>query len=524
MDQPKKAPSIPKAAIVADKPASIPRPMGLPTRPKAAAEPFGHFPKPTMKPSDPQPLIPTKSLPKKWWKDDAHAEQSGKPKAWWNSGDMAEASALFKTSNPGGSVAKDGDVLSAHFEPSKAESSSGSSANQSSGERWLAEQDAKQAKWEAERKASNEEAKREANVLSAHFDPSKVESVGEDAPFNFKEPSSSEIGKIEKQLRPEGKQQPPAAKPAVDQALWNDMQAGLDRLAAKFGFDRNAPKPKHASQAGTGVDKQVHFESTPEPLGEYQPPDDPWWTESEAAKLYAAVPVKLLRKATAGNVTKGVSQIEFASPDGTKFKGWAKPQKGESWARYSINQGRLPEREVAAWELAKIMDMGHFVPETVMKGMNDDRYSVQMDTGGKPAGFDSKKFGTREMAAAIAAFDFAIGNFDRHGDNWHIMPDGSLKLIDHSLAFPHAHDRNEGINSEFVHRAYWHKMAIPKIAKEWANRWSEIEKSLYRNNLSPEEIAMTKKRLFMLQKADTMRELVDNSGIKPFQTHVRDRQ
>jgi len=107
-------------------------------------------------------------------------------------------------------------------------------------------------------------------------------------------------------------------------------------------------------------------------------------------------------------------------------------------ARDNIQPGQQTEREVGAWEVAKIVGLDEMVSPAIARdfgGQPGVMLSWQNGTVAKNVS-DSVRYDGKEDLAKAAVFDYIIGNEDRHGGNWVVSHGGNLKLIDHGLAFP----------------------------------------------------------------------------------------
>ena len=142
-----------------------------------------------------------------------------------------------------------------------------------------------------------------------------------------------------------------------------------------------------------------------------------------------------------GGGVNDVRLVKFS--DGTP--GIWKPQDKEADAmRANIRPGKETEREVAAWEVAKIVGMDDLTTPAVIRTIGGERGALLQFNSGKIAAQVSYylKYDGAKDAARIAVFDYVIGNEDRHSGNWMVKSDKSLKLIDHGLTFP---DKGEAV-------------------------------------------------------------------------------
>ena len=125
------------------------------------------------------------------------------------------------------------------------------------------------------------------------------------------------------------------------------------------------------------------------------------------------------------------------------------------------------ESEVGVWEVAKLVGMDDMVApvadrECDVPGGGFDPRGRPYKAGVKRGSFAFWQEG--DVAATVARdvafdgddgaqrsalFDYIIGNQDRHGQNWVVAPDKTIKLIDHGYAFG-----EEGVRgaSHFVDR------------------------------------------------------------------------
>jgi hypothetical protein len=172
--------------------------------------------------------------------------------------------------------------------------------------------------------------------------------------------------------------------------------------------------------------------------------------------------------------------------DGTK--GLYKPESGENTdpeGRRFIH-GYKWAREVMTSVAASLFGMDDLVPVTVD---HDDghgghgalrRYVDNADAAadmGIAAQMIGKIFDGKKDLARAAAFDFAIGNEDRHTGNWLVTKgtDPKLVLIDHGYTFPSRNEKEWG-NYMIGHEAK--DLEIPEEARHWIDKWSQVERHM----------------------------------------------
>lgn len=130
-----------------------------------------------------------------------------------------------------------------------------------------------------------------------------------------------------------------------------------------------------------------------------------------------------------------------------------KPSVEESpYLRTGVPGGEYYKREAAAYSVAKAIGLDHLVPVTVTHTHERDDGSPygpetlvgsaqQWVPDAQTALSHDNPYDGDEDRDLAAAFDYLIGNTDRHHGNWMVGSDGKIKLIDNGLAFP-----NNGLN------------------------------------------------------------------------------
>jgi hypothetical protein len=195
-----------------------------------------------------------------------------------------------------------------------------------------------------------------------------------------------------------------------------------------------------------------------------------------------------------------VNAVHFVQfDDGSK--GVFKPADGEAPppAVYNVQQGQQTEREVGAWEVAKLVGMQDLVAPAVEREVGGHRGVLMEFQEGRPAACirGSDKFDGRADQERAAAFDFVIGNSDRHPGNWLAEnmgkdedgdPRYKLHLIDHGMAFPQSMDLPQ-VNHSFIDRMDDGSRSPKELATPYVAHWSEIKQTLERLNLPMTAIA-----------------------------------
>ena len=185
-----------------------------------------------------------------------------------------------------------------------------------------------------------------------------------------------------------------------------------------------------------------------------------------------------------GNLGGGANATELLTlkdADGNEMTAVFKPQDGEYEGLRRDIPGDYYLREAAASEVAEIVGMDDIVPPVVIREIDGRIGSVheyRNDTL-EPAKYRDWALNEVETGEKqrVAAFDYLIGNEDRHGGNWLIEKDGSrIVLIDHGLAFG---TDNDYIRSGFADQAYKEEWpVVDAIGDRWDGKWPLLQKTL----------------------------------------------
>ncbi len=138
----------------------------------------------------------------------------------------------------------------------------------------------------------------------------------------------------------------------------------------------------------------------------------------------------------AGSNASKVVEIEFGS---AKLKALFKPRAGEVWLRENIAPGTYYKRESAAAAIADALGIGHLVAGVVLRRIEGQDGALLGWMDDEPVTEPNKRRIDRESAEQLRAFDYVIGNSDRHAENLlgqvlggRFIPIG----IDHGLTLP----------------------------------------------------------------------------------------
>jgi Phosphatidylinositol 3- and 4-kinase len=218
---------------------------------------------------------------------------------------------------------------------------------------------------------------------------------------------------------------------------------------------REQPKPLNAGQkaaltrAANRAAKEKEF---------WEPQPKPAANDSSARESNLRATV-----VSSKNHGGGVSVVEKLTLENGTVAAF-KPASGEpkqfgsfKVMRPNITPGKATEREIGAWKVADLVGMSDMIAPTIGRTVNGQRGAIQEWQKGSPAaemGY-SGKYDGEVGASRAAAFDYVIGNTDRHDGNWLVEGHGAnatLHLIDHGLSFPESNSVGRG-NRMFLDHA-----------------------------------------------------------------------
>lgn len=188
-----------------------------------------------------------------------------------------------------------------------------------------------------------------------------------------------------------------------------------------------------------------------------------------------------------------------------------KPTNEESdHLRVGIEVGTYYQREVVAYEVAKLLKMDDLVPKTVVqtyeKGIGSVQAFAERSKTAKHLD-NSMKYGTSHHDVERATlFDAIMGNSDRHAANWMITSAGKMVLIDHGLilsklpSYPRIDIRN-GLTDR--------RAEIPaSIKAPWKAQWPKIKMTLKKQGIEPEAIKLAQARFeYFMKPGSTWRQI-----------------
>jgi hypothetical protein len=260
--------------------------------------------------------------------------------------------------------------------------------------------------------------------------------------------------------------------------------------------------PTHAGEGiWNGPSPEAHGTPGTSPGGQRQLPGVPRPPQNVAS------PERSIAKATlaSGKVVGGVEDLGggvnttklITLEDGTQ--GVFKPQSGEAEGmRGNVPSGEYYLREAAASDVAEVLGVDDIVPPVVVRSLSSEGVgSVHqyindtLHTGGYYG--DANEVDDPDHDR-IAAFDYVIGNEDRHSNNWLRDDDATrVVLIDHGLSFPT--DNDGYFRSEFTTNAQERRSSISDaIGDSWDGKWPQIEKMLEARSLGKDAISATQAR------------------------------
>jgi hypothetical protein len=192
-----------------------------------------------------------------------------------------------------------------------------------------------------------------------------------------------------------------------------------------------------------------------------------------------------------------------------------KPGAGEApGMRRNITNGFQTEREAGAWQVAKIVGMDDIVTPVAITTVLGQRGAVlEWQNGDVAANVDGHRmFDGEEDLGRAAAFDYIIGNEDRHSGNWIVSDDGKLHLIDHGLSFP---DKSAYLtsNDEFITAAHDTLDKMPhEFSEPYVENSDKINKALTNLGLPQGAIDGVNRRIMELANYNNWTQLKNDSS------------
>lgn len=197
-------------------------------------------------------------------------------------------------------------------------------------------------------------------------------------------------------------------------------------------------------------------------------------------------------------------------------KGIWKSGEGLPDLREDIVNGYSPQREIAAWNVAKIVGMENNVAPVVQRTINGKDGTVAgfaegqvARSAGQTVAYDGND---PTFLGRAAMFDYVIGNLDRNGANWIVDSTGHATLVDHNLAFPDVPRENfwmfSGAASAFLNeaarRSRFGAFAPPAgppetYAKPYIDNEEKILATIKQNGLTEGAVDSVKQRIDRLK-------------------------
>ncbi len=288
--------------------------------------------------------------------------------------------------------------------------------------------------------------------------------------------------------------------PSFLESYWNSVPDDQKRAV-----EQRLPQPTQTAPAVQAAPGTQEPSPQTDVQAAFAPP--PSYIPKPKVDMYHAQPVESKRM-TSGSGAGEMIIKTFQDPDGSVWRGGFKPQRGEPNNSQVVSQGTYYLREAAASAIGDVFGLGDILPNTVIREFGEEGIgSMQHWVPDAAIAWEVGEGGEYDGdvdAARGAAFDYIMGNSDRHTGNWMLgnqsNPEhpGNLILIDHGLVLPKSHmvDRAaqpwEPRYCKLMQYAALKDLPIPMDMI--AGKWPQIEQSLREHRIEPEAIELARQR------------------------------
>jgi hypothetical protein len=204
-----------------------------------------------------------------------------------------------------------------------------------------------------------------------------------------------------------------------------------------------------------------------------------------------------------GGITGDKKTVTMAS--GEQFV-W-KPSTGETRAaRAGIPVGQSYQREVATYDIGRLVGMKNFMPIASIYKYEGVYGSMTAKIPNAVNDGDSGDKNFVDSALRTTVLDYVIGNADRHGGNWMTDNKGKFWAIDHGLVL--SEDPSIGLSDQThlfdtaLGGGHQVDTVTEAFLKPWRGKWSKIEKILKARGISAKAISNAKTRYDYLLRDD----------------------
>lgn len=188
--------------------------------------------------------------------------------------------------------------------------------------------------------------------------------------------------------------------------------------------------------------------------------------------------------------------------------------KYERGERGNKTPGYQGIREIAAWQIAKIVGMTDMVSPAVQRRIGDTVGPLIQWQDGKVANHcdtDSEMYDGKEDGERAAVFDYVMGNTDRHRGNWVISPQGKIRLIDHGYVLPESEFAHMGGN-RFI-QEYRQENVSPQLIAPYLKALPQIKDTLERLKLGQSAIDGLEARVGKLASKKTFGDMLNERRV-----------
>jgi predicted unusual protein kinase regulating ubiquinone biosynthesis (AarF/ABC1/UbiB family) len=165
---------------------------------------------------------------------------------------------------------------------------------------------------------------------------------------------------------------------------------------------------------------------------------------------------------------------------------------------HGYTAGGSYKREIAAYELAKVMGFADLLPTTIERTHPEKGVGAMIEwVPGKPARDmpEAMKYDGKVDNIRAAVFDYILENVDRHPGNWMVKPDGKLVLIDHGYYLTtKSNIAHWNRNDQLLNNLDRSERIPDHVKASMRDKWPSMQAAMEKSGIEDAAIKLCKKR------------------------------